>query len=93
MAGKSSLISLLALLSETCSKKFHKTNESSNRIYQTFQCSFDYLSGRHLSRRKVIKRSNDVKGHTDIYFTKFEVFSKLSKVCLESFLIKFNSWE
>ena len=53
MAGKSLRVSLRVLWPGTCSENFHKTNENSDDISETFECSVDNLPGRHISHEKL----------------------------------------
>ena len=85
MAGKSLRVSLPVLWPGTCSKKFHKTNENSDYISETFECSVDNLPGRHLSHGKLARGSYDIEGHIDLHIAESGVCNKLSKICFESF--------
>ena len=62
MARKSLRISLPVHWSEACSENFHKTNENSDCINETFEGTIDHLSGRHFSGWKLIRRNDDIKG-------------------------------
>ena len=81
MAGKS----LRASWPGTCSENFHKTNENSDYISETFECSVDNLPGRHLSHGKLARGNYDVKGYIDFRIAESRVCNKLSKICFESF--------
>ena len=87
MAGKSLPVSLPVLWPGTCSKSFHKTNENSDYISETFECSVDNLPGRHLSHGKLARGNYDVEGHIDFRTAGAGsgVCNKLSKTCFESF--------
>ena len=84
MAGKSLRVFLPVLRPGTCSENFHKTNENSYHISETFECLVDNLPGQHLSPGKLARGNYDVEGHIDVRIAESEVCDKLSRICFES---------
>ena len=80
MVEKPLRISLPVLWPGACSKNFHKTNENSNCINKTFECSIDHLSG-----WKLVRENYNIKGHIDFQITESGVSNRLSKIHFESF--------
>ena len=85
MAGESLLVSLPVLWPGTCSENFHKNNENSDYISETFERSVDNLPGRYLSHGKLARGNYHVEGHIDFRIAESGVCNKLSKICFDSF--------
>ena len=61
MARKYLRVSMPVLLSGTCSENFHKTNENSDCINETFDYVVDNLPGRHLGYGKLTRGSHQIR--------------------------------
>ena len=78
MARKYLRVSMPVLLSGACSENFHKTNENSDCINETFDYVVDNLPGRHLGYGKL------ARGNHQIRIAESGV-CKLPKIYFESF--------
>ena len=86
IGGKSLGVPVLVLWLGTCSKKFHKTNENSKSLKETFKYMAGNLPGRHLSYEKLARGNHDVKGHIDFRIAESRACNKLPKIWFEPVL-------